>query len=169
MSFGTAVMTVKYRADYQAHYQLDAFYYWAKLKHADGKMELQGVDRYERRPAPSITKQEPVVSQQEIMRAVGEAFNRCLAAGQAPLPDECPPSPEIPPGRVQWRLASDPAVNAMCRFDATFGVFHVTGKYSLTARPQSMSEDYPMILDGAYDATVLLERDGPRVLKIDPT
>lgn len=164
---GSVVMVARYQESGEAVLRVRQLYYWAKINWRDGKAEVLRIGRHKGDPVPKnrIEKRDPRVPWNTLSEAVRGAFLRCMAAKRMPMPAGCPASSTstlIDDELVTWTMDNDPLQIARPSFDAKFGVIHVKGSYSLTARGKFETASQR----GNYDAVVVLDAGVPVVLDI---
>lgn len=166
---GTAVMTVTYRSPLGRKFALLVVNYWARVEWVDGRASLAEIREYDDSPKPPIRKRDPSLSADDVFPLVERAFRRCVSAGSAPMPPECPASKRrISADKAKWNLNGSPLVNARVTFDSSSGLIHVVGNYSVTAAysvplvgPTSQTDS------GEYDAVISIDGGKPHVLAIN--
>lgn len=166
---GHAVMTVRYDSYQGPKFSLQRVAYRAWVKWNNGSPVLDG----DLRPT-SIKLKKPVVKQGAgeaaslIVPTVRAAFAQCALSHEIPMPPTCPQDPLLLPGQsnVTWTFDGDPVQNTSQRPDTAWGLIHVTGNFAMKAQYGDLLGNETKREAGAYDAVLVVDSLGVKVLQI---
>ena len=141
--------------------------YWAKVSWADGKLDVQKIEKHSHLSDPDVLKQDPKQAWEPMEAKLKYAFAQCVSDTGPAMPSGCPEW-KPPPGatEVKWSVAGDPTLTARPSFDSEFGIYRIVGTFELHVRYTWIGEAKTENRNINYEALIAPSSDGPIVLQI---
>ncbi|MFI7211637.1 hypothetical protein ACIBP4_12405 [Micromonospora maritima] len=167
---GTVIVTADYTASKQARRAVTPAKYWAKVKWADGKLDVQEIKEHSAIGDPEVAKQDPKMAWEPAAAKLSEAFTRCVRGAKSAMPAGCPEwSPPSGAEKIKWAVTGDPLLTARATFDPQFGIYRVKGTYQLSVRYTWLGTARTDNRNPTYEALIAPTAAGPVVLQIKDT
>jgi hypothetical protein len=164
---GTVMVSADYTISEEARRVVTPTTYWAKVKWASGKLEVQEIKEHSAIGDPDVVKQDPKLEWESMAAKLKDAFTRCVRGAGLAMPAGCPEwSPPSGAKQVKWSLSGDPLLTARATWDPKFGIYHVKGTYGLAVSYTWMGTTKTESRSPNYEAWIAPTGTGPVVLQI---
>ncbi|WP_141723254.1 hypothetical protein [Micromonospora matsumotoense] len=167
---GTVIVTADYTAAKELRRAVTPAKFWAKVKWADGKLDVQEIKEHSAIGDPDVMKQDPKVPWELVAAKLSDAFTRCVRGAKSAMPAGCPEwSPPSGAEKINWSFTGDPLLTARATFDPKFAIYRVKGTYELAVRYSWLGTTKTDTRDPTYEAWIAPTMAGPVVLQIKDT
>lgn len=168
---GTVMVSADYTVSEKPRRAVTPTTYWAKIKWADGKLDVQEIKEHSAVGDPEVVKEDPKMAWDPVAAKLKVAFTRCVRGASSAMPAGCPEwSPPSGAEKIKWSATSDPLLTSRATFDPKFGIYHVTGTYGVSVRYKSaLGAVKTENRDPNYEAWIAPTPTGPVVLQIKDT
>ncbi|WFF08358.1 hypothetical protein O7622_07310 [Micromonospora sp. WMMD1076] len=164
---GTVVVSADYTVSKTSRRVVTPTTYWAKVKWAEGKLDVQEIKEHSAIGDPEVVKQDPKVAWEPMAANLKDAFARCVHGAGSTMPAGCPEwRPPSGAEKIKWSLTDDPLLTARATFDPKFGIYHVKGTYGLAVRYTWLGTTKTDPRNPNYEAWIAPTATGPVVLQI---
>ncbi|MFI6785599.1 hypothetical protein [Micromonospora sp. NPDC050276] len=167
---GTVMVTADYTASKELRRVVTPAKYWAKVKRADGRLDVQEIKEHSAIGDPDVMKQDPKLPWELVAAKLSDAFTRCVRDAKSAMPAGCPEwSPPSGAEKIKWSSTGDPLLTARATFDPKFAIYRVKGTYELAVRYTWLGTTKTDTRNPTYEAWIAPTAAGPVVLQIKDT